>query len=145
MYMDRGGSHIKAHALRLASPLERGVQMGVKLVGLELLLRLIVLGHTHRRVIGALLVVVCIVFDVTHFICVCQLLSWTCHEAVLLFRYCTCLDMIIDLMVFAKLNNLFCTLIVKFLVLLILRNHFVVVKPTKNDSIRKGNCVQDIA
>ena len=48
-------------------------------------------------------------------------------------------------MVFAKLNNLLCALIIEFLVLPILRDYFVVVKPTKNDSIRKGDCVQDIA
>ena len=52
---------------------------GGKLEDLELLLRLIVLSHSHRRVIGPLLVIVRIVVNVTHFVCVCQLLSWTCH------------------------------------------------------------------
>ena len=79
MNVDRGGRDFKTHSLRLACPLECGVQVWIKLVGLEFLLRLIMLGHTHRRVVGTLLVIVRIVVNVAHFICVCQLFSRTCH------------------------------------------------------------------
>ena len=83
--VDGGGRHLKAHALRLARPLERGVQVRIELVGLELLLRLVVLGHAHRRIVGALLVIVGVGLDVAHLLCVCQLFSRPRHLLGLLY------------------------------------------------------------
>lgn len=52
--------------------------------------------------------------------------------------------MIVDMMLFTKLNNLFCALIIEFLVRLIFGNYFVVVKSTKDNPICKRHSVKNI-
>ena len=80
--MDGGGRHVKARPLRLARPLQGGGKVGIELVGFHFLLRFVVLGHAHRRVVGPLFIVMGVGFDVAHFggISFCRgVLSWTGH------------------------------------------------------------------
>ena len=60
-----------------------------------------------------------LVEGVTHFICVCQLFSRTCHLLGLLFFQCPGLDVIVDSVLVAETDDLFRASVVKFLIAVI--------------------------
>ena len=78
--MDRRCGHLKTGALGFTRPLERGVKMSVKLIGFYFFFCLIMLGHTHWRVVGAFFIIVSIRLYIAHFFSFGQFFR-PCHDS----------------------------------------------------------------